>query len=455
MIRILHLADLHVSASRTYAGIRVHDAQGRNQTLADLEAAVADLIAQAKAGGPLAGCIVAGDVFDTPRPTPEEIRCGARILRALAAACDAQDVLVVSGNHDAVKAEDKPSALAAVELAPWVVARDVVDVVNYAGAQWVCLPYPRMGAIRGAMAERNLDAAAGMSAVVGALVLSCLSQAGQRAAASGLPLGGLVAHADFDGATIGVQPRSLEGDVRLSREAARHFPAVMLGHIHRQQAIPGAPNAAYPGSPVVCDFGEEFDRHGAALWTFPDATDRQLGEPTLEFLQHAGRLWETIPVGPDSFDTVRDDFAAQPAGPCVWRVKGTLPGEQFRALRDTLRAARARGVIVADALELQREERARLALVQGLEHPDDAALTCAALAQRGVTDAGAVAWLRQLHGFVQASDALAVKKEGGRPLALVAVSERPSGLGTIAEGDPEPVPTPETTTPAAHPGELF
>lgn len=461
MKRILHLADLHVSASRTFGGIRVLHPSGRNQALVDLVEAVRALIAEAQRGGRLDGCIVAGDVFDTARPSPEEIGTAAEILMLCASSCAEHRVLVISGNHDAVKGEDKPSALVAVQLAPFVIARETFDVLNYAGAQWVCLPYPRRGAIRQALQGTDRDAAETLSDVVTTLCYTGIAQAGVAIEKAGAPpLAGLVAHCNFEGATVGAQPRAVEGDVTLPKGAARHFPAVLLGHIHKQQGIPGAPNAAFCGSTTIGDFGEETDPHGACVWTFPDAPDgaKHYPAPALEFLQTRGRAWETTKVSPGTFDAVRDEYAARKPDGIVWRVKGTLPGEQFHALRDCLKAARARGVIVQDALELQREERARLRVIEGLHgHPTDADLTAAALTERGIADGPAVAWLRTLHAHVQAADPVAVKKEGGRGLALAALAERPCGLGAIAEpvGEPAPptAPTPTTATPA--PGELF
>ena len=461
-MRILHLADLHVSASRTFGGIRVLHPSGRNAALVDLIDAVRALIAEAGKGGPIAGCVVAGDVFDTARPSPEEIGTAAEILYLLAAACEAGKVLVISGNHDAVKGEEKPSALVAVQFAPFVVARERFDVVSYAGAQWVCLPYPRTGAIRQALQGSDAGAAETLSDVVAALVYSGVALAAEACDRGAPPLAGLVAHCDYEGATVGLQPRALTGDVRLPVGAARHVPAVLLGHIHKQQPIPGAPNAAFPGSPVVCDFGEESYGHGACLWTFADAAPgaKHYLTATLDFLQAQGRSWETVAVDAESFDRVRGMFADLAPGATVWRCKGTLPGEQFHALRDVLKAARARGVIVQDALELQRADRARLRVIEGLAaHPTDADLTAAALAERGILSGPGADWLRALHAHVESADPIAVKKEGGRGLALAALSERPCGLGAIEEpaGEPAPVPVPTPAVPATPAGqtELF
>lgn len=93
MIRILHIADVHLGAS--YSAFGSH-AEARTEEVVDAFRALPELAAVHR----VHAVLVAGDLFDSPRPATRFVAAATDVFRRLkVAGCH---VFVVPGNHDAI-----------------------------------------------------------------------------------------------------------------------------------------------------------------------------------------------------------------------------------------------------------------------------------------------------------------------------------------------------------------
>jgi DNA repair exonuclease SbcCD nuclease subunit len=336
MKRILQLADLHLSETATIAGAVHVDANGANLAVADTLHAVERIVAAARAAGPLDGIVIAGDLFDHARPTPNELRIAAALCDYLGGCCLVGRVLMIPGNHDLPRNPGEASALVSLAWHPRVMLVEEPRVVEYAGVKVACLPYPRRSAAREYLgAEVEGQEIGILSAALTTLAIGMAAQGADV----------LLGHATIGGATVGAQPRAIEGDIEIGREALAQFSAVMLGHIHKQQ--PG-----YSGSPTVQDFGEEGEAKGGILHTRDDA-----GTWTRTPINVQGRTWRTIDVIAGTDPTAHHLDNLTPGG--VYRIRGDLPADTLSVVRDQLAVATAAGAYVQDELRVAAENRAR------------------------------------------------------------------------------------------------
>lgn len=366
MKRILQLADLHISESATIGGAVRVDGAGNNLAVADTLAAVSRVVVAARASGPLDGIVIAGDVFDHARPTPNELRIAAALITYLVGECEAKSVLVIPGNHDFPRNPDEASALVSLAWHPSVMLVEQPQVVRYAHTRFACLPYPRRSAVREYLGAECEGKEIGiLSAALTTLAIGMAAQGAEV----------LLGHATIGGATVGAQPRTIEGDIEIGRAALEQFPAVMLGHIHKQQD-------GYSGSPTVQDFGEEGEAKGGVMWTRDD-----FGAWTRTPINVPGRLWRTVNVAPfnssEGFSSDANLATLEPGG--VYRVRGDLPADTLHAVRDILAGAMTSDAYVQDELRLLVESRARDAEI-GRQGIDEAEVLTRAFASRGVPE---------------------------------------------------------------------
>ncbi len=378
MKRILHLADLHISDSATIAGRVRRAASGRNLAIKDVLDSIIDIINNIESRtdvGQVDGIVIAGDFFDAPRPTPDELMIGAQLLTTLVHAAKSGEVLLIPGNHDLPRSVSEQSAVMPLGWCRGVRLIEQPQVVDYAGLKIGCLPYPRRAAIR----EFDASANASNAVLSGALQVLATEMVTQGANI-------LVAHCSVGGATVGQQPRSIEGDIELPRETLELFNAVLLGHIHKQQAIQS--HVRYAGSPTVNDFGEVGESKGACLWTFED--DGRL--VNVEPISFEGRAWGTINLQPG------DDLSTWPCLQ-VLRVRGDLPLDEITVARQTIHDWEAAGAFVQDELRVAVEDRMRDAEV-GRTDITDAEILKRALVARKIAE-GDIARLVELHQTVE------------------------------------------------------
>lgn len=212
MRRIIIGGDIHISARHL----------GRSTVSLDwLGAAAVELDADL--------IIIAGDLFDGPRPTPQEYRAVLLWLRALEGA--GVEVLILEGNHD--QGPNLSSALEPLEVCSHAkIVRDGDDLVKRVwelpGVSVALLPYPAPGRSAGGQTRAEK-----------------IEQQGQRLAVAmreehdfcSQPRRILIAHHTWQGAEgLEAQPL-LAGDVGAPLPDEFAWDLILTGHIHKRQRL--------------------------------------------------------------------------------------------------------------------------------------------------------------------------------------------------------------------------
>jgi len=357
MFRLIHLSDVHLDERRQLAGSIRLDEHGQNAALSNTVACLRAVRDAALADGPVDLWAITGDLFDTPTPTQLEERCAVEFVESLTPHAP---VVVLAGNHDVPGAGSGATALECLKL------RDNVTVVETPQVLVVsrgfhgntvlasdddvtedddtvtiaCVPYPRRAELvalapDGSREERNAAASAVLKDIIRGLRL----ESEERAPATAYRLA--LYHGGLDGAVVGVQPRSLSGDISVHPTDFAGFDYVAAGHIHKRQQL--APNVWYAGSVDRVDFDEEGDEKGAL--------DVQLerGALTVEPIATPARRYVTLPLDAEP-ETLEPGV--------VYRWKGEATAAEAAELRRRV-AARSGDAWVTTAVRLVAEVRAR------------------------------------------------------------------------------------------------
>ena len=261
-MRILHTSDWHVG--KVLKGRDRHDEHVA--VLGSIVAAAreqdADLV------------IVAGDLFETAAPTAKAQGLVMRTLLALRE--DGRVVVAIAGNHDNQALVQTVYRPVLGELGLHVLgtpmrpdAGGTLTLRTRSGEQATVAALPflsRRYAVRAAeimfhdFAEHALDYAQRVAQIIGLLT------AGFRPDTVNL----ITAHATLLGGRSGGGERDVQTSLDYELPASM-FPAaahyVALGHLHRQQEIPGPCPIFYSGSPLAVDFGEEANEPAALIVT--------------------------------------------------------------------------------------------------------------------------------------------------------------------------------------------
>ncbi len=311
-MKILHTSDWHVG--------KVLKGRDRSE---EHEAALRSIVGAARAAD-VDLVLIAGDLFETPTPSPRAQGLVMRTLLALRE--DGRQVVAIAGNHDNAALLDSVYRPALGQLGLHVVGLPrppegggVVHLATRGGehATVAALPFlSQRYAVRAAElllhenAQHALDYARRVAAMIEVLT----------AQFRGDSVNIVMAHATLLGARRGGGER----DVQTSFEyevspsvfpAAAHYAA--LGHLHRQQEIPAPCPAFYSGSPLAVDFGEESNEPGVLVVTAaPDirADARRVaidGGRTLRTLR--GPLDQVIAEGEQAGDAYLRVVLAEPA----------------------------------------------------------------------------------------------------------------------------------------------
>src|SRR5262245_28641658 len=310
-MRFLHTSDWHVG--KVLKGRDRYDEHA---------AALASIVAIAR-DQDVEVVLVAGDLFETAAPTARSQGLVMRTLLALRE--DGRQVVVIAGNHDKQNLLDAVYRPALAELGLHVLglprhpdeggttrlrARDGTDV-NIAAVPFLSHRY----AVRAAevmfheFAELALDYSSRVAEIVRLLTEGFTSGAVNVVMAHTTVLGGRRGGGERDVQT------SLDYEV-----PAGIFPVsahyVALGHLHRQQEIPGPCPIYYSGSPLAVDFGEEANEPAALVVTAEpgiraDATPVPItGGRPLRTLR--GSLEEVVAAGQHAGDAYLRVVLAEP-----------------------------------------------------------------------------------------------------------------------------------------------
>jgi DNA repair protein SbcD/Mre11 len=251
-MKILHTSDWHVGKIL----------KGRDRY--DEQVAVLRSIAATARDENVDVVLVAGDLFETAAPSA---RAQGLVMRSLLALReDGRQVVVIAGNHDNQALLDAVYRPVLGELGLHVLGTPkrpdagglmTLPTRNGETLKIAALPFlSRRYAVRAAeallheTAEHTLDYARQVADIVTLLTSGFTPDA----------VNVVMAHATLLGGRRGGGERDVQTTLDYELPASM-FPAsahyVALGHLHRQQEIPGPCPIFYSGSPLAIDFGEE------------------------------------------------------------------------------------------------------------------------------------------------------------------------------------------------------
>jgi DNA repair protein SbcD/Mre11 len=259
-VRILHTSDWHVG--KVLKGRDRHD---------EHEAVLRSIVGAARTHE-VDLVLVAGDLFETSAPTAKSQGLVMRTLLALRE--DGRQVVVIAGNHDNAGLIDSVYRPVLGELGLHVLglpkkpdSGGMLMLATRSGeaAKVAALPFlSKRYAVRAAeivfheFAEHALDYSRRVSLIVEALTAGFTADS----------VNVITTHATLLGGRRGGGERDVQTgfDYELPASmfpASTHYAA--LGHLHRQQEIPGPCPIFYSGSPLAIDFGEEANEPAALI----------------------------------------------------------------------------------------------------------------------------------------------------------------------------------------------
>jgi len=261
-MRILHTSDWHVG--KVLKGRDRHDEH----------VAVLGSIVRAAREEDADLVLVAGDLFETAAPTARSQGLVMRTLLALRE--DGRQVVVIAGNHDNQSLLDavyRPVLgqlglhVLGVPKRPELGGTLTLRTRTGEEARVAALPFlSHRFAVRAAeillheFAEHALDYAQRVAEMVRLLTAGFTADA----------VNVVMAHATLLGGRRGGGEREVQTSLDYELPASL-FPVtahyVALGHLHRQQEIPGPCPIFYSGSPLAIDFGEEANEPVALIVT--------------------------------------------------------------------------------------------------------------------------------------------------------------------------------------------
>jgi len=367
MIRILHLADIHLGMEN-YG--RVDPATGLSSRLGDflhsLDTALDYAMAQA-----FDLVLLAGDVYKNRDPSPTVQREFARRVRRLSEAGIPTFLLV--GNHDLPNAWARAHSVEIFDILGvpnvWVADEPGITLVPTAQGplQIVALPWVTHHKLLTkdefrALPHRELN---------NVLVDRIESLVDGMAEKLDPALPALfTAHAAIDSAKTSSEHAMMLGDdvvLPLSLVRRPEFDYVALGHIHKYQVLSENPPVVYPGSLERIDFGEERDAKGFVTVLLDETQPRGKRIVSHDFHEAGARRFVTVEVhteGGNPNDAVLQLLAARSDDirDAIVRVviKTTAEGESL--LRDDeIRKALGEAAFIASvSREITTPQRTRL-----------------------------------------------------------------------------------------------
>jgi DNA repair protein SbcD/Mre11 len=261
-VRILHTSDWHVG--------KVLKGRDRHEE----HVAVLGSIVRAARDEGADLVLVAGDLFETAAPTAKSQGLVMRTLLALRE--DGRQVVVIAGNHDNQSLLDAVYRPVLGQLGLQVLGTPkrpetggtlMLQTRTGEAARVAALPFlSHRYAVRAAeillheFSAHALDYAQRVAEMVRLLTAAFTADA----------VNVVMAHATLLGGRRGGGEREVQTSLDYELPASM-FPVtahyVALGHLHRQQEIPGPCPIFYSGSPLAIDFGEEANEPGALLVT--------------------------------------------------------------------------------------------------------------------------------------------------------------------------------------------
>jgi exonuclease SbcD len=367
MIKLLHLADLHIGVEN-YG--RVDPATGLHTRLIDYLARLDEAIDFGLAEG-VDAVLIAGDVYKSRTPNPTHQREFARRIHRLRAA--GLPVLILTGNHDVSPAAGRAHA---VEIFDTLMLDGVIIAdrprthlleTRSGPLQVVALPWVTRHNL---LTREELRLASILE--VETMLIDRIDRFLHTAAEELEPdvPTVLTVHGTIAGATLGAEQSIMLGRDIVLPKSVVSLPGidyVALGHIHKHQTLGEHPPVVYPGSIERIDFGEEKEDKGCIL------VEVSKGATSWRFHKLAARPFVTIAVDvrrvPDPQARVELAIAQRNLQGAIVRLKIEALAEQTSLLRadELRRQLEEAGVffVAAVAVEVERINRSRFPLEEG------------------------------------------------------------------------------------------
>lgn len=373
MIRMLHLADLHIGMEN-YG--RVDPATGLHTRLNDYLERLDEAIDYGFAQH-VDMVLIAGDIYKNRTPNPTHQREFARRLARLQQA--GLPVLILVGNHDVSPAAGRAHTIEifdtlSVEGVTIADRPGVHRIATRAGdMQVIAMPWVTRHTL---LTKEELRLASLLE--VEMMLLSRVERYIQQRAEDtdpDLPTV-LTFHGTIDGATVGVERQIMLGrDLVLPRSVVSHpgIDYVALGHIHKHQSLGNHPPVVYAGSIERIDFGEEKEDKGCVL------VELEKGQTRWQFHRLDARPFVTVAVDVRNSATpqarILQAIQARPLASAIVRVLVEARAEQAGEIRtaelqEALAAAQVH-YVASVSVSVEKAGRSRLneesrALLEGM-----------------------------------------------------------------------------------------
>ena len=367
MIKILHLADLHLGVEN-YG--RVDPETGLHSRLLDYLVRLDEAIDVGLSEN-VDAVIIAGDIYKNRTPNPTHQREFAKRVRRLREA--GLPVFILVGNHDVSPAAGRAHSIEIFHTLALegvtVAARPGVHRIQTRNGpfQIIALPW---------VTRHNLLTKDDLRLVsireVDSMLLQRVDRFLQQAVDDrdpALPTV-LCVHGTIHGAVTGAeQQMMLDRDLVLPKSVVSlpGIDYVALGHIHRHQSLGEHPPVVYPGSIERVDFGEEREDKGVVI------VELEQGHTSWKFHKLAARPFVTIEVdvrsSPAPQARVAQAIDKRNVQDAVVRVRVQARADQVGELRtDDIRALieeAGAAVVAAIAIDAERSGRDRLGAEPG------------------------------------------------------------------------------------------
>jgi exonuclease SbcD len=363
MIKLLHLADLHIGMEN-YG--RLDPATGMHTRLIDYLDRLDEALDYGLAEGADA-VLIAGDVYKNRTPNPTHQREFARRLRRIRAA--GLPIFILVGNHDVSPAAGRAHSIEIFDT----LALEGVTIAERAGLhmietragplQILALPWITRHNL---LTKEELRLASFLE--IETLLMERIENFLRTKAEELDPdiPSVLTVHGTIDGATVGAERQIMLGKDLVLPKSFLALPGVdyvAMGHIHKHQSLGAHPPVVYPGSIERIDFGEEHEDKGCVL------VELEKGATNWRFHKLAARPFVTVDVdvrnSPEPQARVATAIEKQSLAGAVVRVKVDATQEQAALLRtdEIQQQLDAGGAfhIAAIAIEVERANRGRLA----------------------------------------------------------------------------------------------
>lgn len=362
MIKLLHLADLHIGMENHG---RIDPATGMHTRLLDYLARLDEAIdygLEVEADAVL----IAGDIYKNRTPNPTHQREFAKRINRLRLA--GLPVVILTGNHDISPTAGRAHSIEIFETLTiegvTIADRPRLDVIETRAGpfQLIALPWVTRHAL---LTKEELRLASFLE--IETMLLQRIDNFLRSTAEKLDPQmpAVLSAHGSIDGATTGAERQIMLGkDLVLPRSmvAQPGIDYVAMGHIHKHQALGEHPPIVYPGSIERIDFGEEHEEKGCVL------VELERGQTRWQFHRLAARPFITVDVdvrgSAEPQARVATAISKRNLHDAVVRVRVEATAEQAALLRTDeiqtqLDQAEAFSV-AAIAIDVERGTRGRL-----------------------------------------------------------------------------------------------